>query len=198
MERFIGSNPITNYKNVISDFSNQNILITYLPRGTYNHTSNRYELLIMITGSDVLGGISNITHVIEVAPDSSTTLLQKITNLNNMFGQAVLLGPEKQIPLLNLLALEITRLEERGCDHASSPCSGHGSCASVSDIQCVCDQGFHLRDCSIDENVYSQYLDLKKSIYDQANNMKGNSTSQALNDQLIKSINLLLEGNDIG
>ena len=198
LERYIGSNPITNFKNVVSDFSNENQLITQLPRGSFNYNTNQYELLIMVTASDALGGITNITQTVSVAPNNAMTLLNKIVNLNNIFLQALALNPDKQIPILNLISLEITRLDEKGCNHTAQPCSGQGSCSSINDTQCVCNPGYHLKDCSADETVYTQYLSLKKSVYDQANNLKGNSTSQALNDQLIKSINLLLEGNDIG
>ena len=167
---------------MVSDFTTQNQLVTYLPRGVYNPVSDQYELLLMITGSDALGGISNITKVISVAPDPSVSLQAKINNLNTIFTQSQSLSTENKIPVLNLLSLEITRMEENGCNSTASTCSGHGSCTSVNDTACTCTDGYYLKDCSANDAIYTSYLNLKKQIYDQCNLLKGNSTSQALND----------------
>ena len=78
-----------------------------------------------------------------------------------------------------------------------SSCSGHGSCIPAS-THCSCDEDYYLKDCSLSKSDYDNYLQTKKDLYDRANALKGTSSSQALNEQLIKSINLLLEDGDLG
>lgn len=50
----------------------------------------------------------------------------------------------------------------------------------------------------MDETVYMKYAQLKKDMYDALLLLKEVSESQAIEDQRLKSVNLLLKGEEIG
>ena len=61
-------------KNTLTDFSNSNTLTTYLPKGYNTTSSNSYDLLILVSVSDSLGGITNVTKTVNVAPNLNATI----------------------------------------------------------------------------------------------------------------------------
>ena len=68
-ERIAGKNEISQmYKNTLKEFSNSFTLTTYLPRG-YNITNSsnnldNFKVLILISVSDNIGGITNVTKTV--------------------------------------------------------------------------------------------------------------------------------------
>ena len=64
-EKSYGKSPVTLFRNTLVDFDKSEILKTNLPHGK-NTTTNPFTILMMISVSDSLGGISNITKAIVV------------------------------------------------------------------------------------------------------------------------------------
>lgn len=69
-EKIAGSDLLTPFKNVYQDFSNKNSIKMILPRGDFNTTTNKSEILLMVSVSDSKGAIRNVTKTIEVEPVS--------------------------------------------------------------------------------------------------------------------------------
>lgn len=82
-ERKQGGKQLQNYRNLYQDFSNQNTLNMTLPTPKLNKKTNKHEVLIMVTVSDSLGAIANVTQTIEIEPfsSSSSTLIKKIDQI---------------------------------------------------------------------------------------------------------------------
>lgn len=59
------------YKQLYQDFSNQNSLSMILPRAEFNSTTGKNEGMIMVSVSDSLGAITNVTKIVEIDPPSA-------------------------------------------------------------------------------------------------------------------------------
>ncbi len=55
-----------------------------------------------------------------------------------------------------------------------------------------------MQDCSLNDADYQRYSDLKFKLYNKLITLKDLSGSEAIKNQVIRSLNYLLAGNDIG
>ena len=63
-----GSNPLEANQIFLTDILRENMYKSILPRGIYNETTDKYEMLLLVSVYDSLGAQNNVTTVIEVKP----------------------------------------------------------------------------------------------------------------------------------
>lgn len=99
----------------------------------------------MVSVSDSLGAITNITQIVEInLPEADFST--QIENIKNTYENAITVEENKQIQILNILSNEISRLKESNC--TKSNCSGNGKC-NPQDYECTCNSGYFSSDCSL-------------------------------------------------
>ena len=107
--------------------------------------SVRSKLLGFVVASDLYGAVSNLSVQIESNPPS----IPNFNHLQNiklfMDNNYLKFDTAGRVSFLIIISSELLRIDDDGC---GGLCSGKGEC--VSD-KCVCQSGFYLEDCSLDE-----------------------------------------------
>lgn len=125
-------------RSTLKDFSNLNQFKTRLPKGRFDAASGvREPLLVMVSVSDGLGAICNITKSVEVdLPASSLTTDDELNRLAQLIADAADLEQAQKSASLVLIASELSRLGEQGCycnnsitDNPNGECSSDDLCS---------------------------------------------------------------------
>ncbi len=74
------------------------------------------KILIMVSVSDSLGAISNITQSVIVNPHSAKNLDSYLSAVQQYYQQAIALPLDQQIQELNILALDYTIFDQNSVD----------------------------------------------------------------------------------